>query len=124
MSIKQNIQQISLISVLVALLVCRLFTNVINYSAIQTINFAGLVLAIISLYLELHRKYKNKRKFITFTGMFFIIFGFLVVFNVLLAFSIFVLSDKANDCIMLITLLLTLPIKFYTDVVFNKVFNE
>ena len=124
MKIKQNLLYICLIVAIITLLFCRLFTNAINQTAIQTINFLGLIISIVTLYMELYVQYKDKTKFISFTGLFVILVIVLIAILILLAFSIVILNDRANDFISFLTLLISLPSRFYITIIFKQLFKE
>lgn len=124
MKIKQNLLYICLIAAIITLLFCRLFTNAVNQAAIQTINFLGLIMSLVTLYIELYAQYKNKPKFVSFTGLFVVLTFILIVILVLVMFSIIVFNDKWNDIITFLTLLITLPARFYVTVIFKQLFKE
>ena len=124
MSIKKSIIHIVILIFLITFLFVRITTNKINTDIIQAINFSGLALAWFSLYMDLHNENKGSKKFTFFTGIFIIVLTTLVVITTLISFSVISFSTKTDDCITILTLIITLPSKFYVQVISKKLFNK
>lgn len=124
MNTKNNLSYICLSVFLITFLIIRITTNNINTGIIQTVNFSGLTLALVSLYMDLHNEYKSSKKFTFFTGVFIFILVILIIVATLIFFSVISFEPKTDDCITILTLIITLPSKFYTQVIFKKIFNK
>ena len=124
MNTKNNLSYICLSVFLITFFIVRIATNNINTGIIQTVNFSGLTLALVSLYMDLHNENKGSKKFTFFTGVFVFVLVILVIVATLIFFSVISFSTKTDDCITILTLIITLPSKFYVQVISKKIFNK
>lgn len=114
---KKNIYDILIIAVLITLVIIRLFLRKNDCSWINAINFGGIIIAYASLYFEIFSACKKLEKINYYTGISVFILIVLVVIEVLVAFNIIKISSLGNDVITLITLLISLPAKFYKKLI-------
>ena len=116
-TLKHSFSLFAIVIALSTLIVVRLILPAGSYSWINTINFTGLIIAIGSLFFDMCNKYMQNKNFCSIVGWFVIFFVMLVVIDVLILTNIFNPSSKANDSIMLLTLLISLPSQLYVDLV-------
>lgn len=83
---------------------------------INAINFAGVIMACISLYTDIFNECKNLRKINLFTGICVCILIVLIIIEILVALNIIKFSVLWNDLITLFVLLISLPSKLYTQI--------
>jgi len=114
---KEKILEVIEIAVLLTLIVVRFFISSDENVWISVLNYVGLILAFSSLYLEIRTDCSTYKKFDFVTGVFVICFVVLSVFAGLILTEIITLSTKASDIIMLVTLLITLPMRFYKSII-------
>ena len=81
----------------------------------QLCNYAGLVIAIISLFFSMCNEYRQRKRFYPIAGIFAILIIVLIFIGILILTNIIVPNAKANDSIMLLTLLISLPSQLYVD---------
>lgn len=113
--IKQNFFLLAITVSLLALIIARLILPEGSYSWINTINYAGLVIAIVSLFFSMCNEYRQKKRFYSIAG-FSMLFIFVLIFiGVLILTNIIVPNSKVNDLIMLLTLLISLPSRLYVE---------
>lgn len=116
-TLKHSFSLFAIVIALSALIVVRLILPAGSYSWINTINFTGLIIAIGSLFFDMCNKYMQNKNFYSIVGWFVIFFVILVIIDVLILTNILNPSSKANDSIMLLTLLISLPSQLYVDLV-------
>lgn len=107
---KTHISSISIIVALLTLCVVRAFIDDLPQTSIwiSFINFAGIPIATYGLYVRIHSYCNNAVK-----GIFVIIFCIMAIIGALILTNVAILSTKANDIILLVTLLISLPADFY-----------
>lgn len=120
MKAKRNIFDIVILTALLTSLIIRLFIN--NAPWISAINFVSLIVSVVSLFGEFFSLHNRHRLFPFFTGIIIILTVALTIIGVLLLLSVIPASDRFNDCIMLITLIIALPSKLYINIS-NKIFK-
>lgn len=112
------------IVVLSTLLLIRLLFDSEENNWVNLLNFASLVVAFVSLYINVRTECLQYKKFDSITGCFVLILvALMVVFSFILAGKI-PLNTKCNDVILIITLLLTLPSKLYSCIIANIIKNK
>jgi len=116
-TLKHSFSLFAIVIALSTLIVVRLILPAGSYSWINTINFTGLIIAIGSLFFDMCNKYMQNKNFYSIVGWFVIFFVILVIIDVLILTNILNPSSKANDSIMLLTLLISLPSQLYVDLV-------
>lgn len=110
---RRKLYYIVIIVSLLTLICVRLFIDT-TPSVIQFINFLALPVAFFNLINELHHAPKSVK------GTICILFLALIVFSILILSNIVSVSDKTNDIILLITLFISLPAKFYGSLFHHK----
>lgn len=110
---KSQLMEIAEIALLVTLIVIRVLISSDENTWISLLNYLGLIIAVVSLYLEIHEEYSSYRKLDLVTGVFAVLLIILVVLAGLILTEIIVLNTKCNDIILLLTLLVALPARFY-----------
>ena len=110
---KKRIISYLILFLLFILIIIRLFTPDSQYKWISIINCIGLLSAYIMLGIKLLNKIHNvdNKRFIL--GVFVLILSFLLLLLGLVLTDVLLLSTKANDVMLLITLLLSLPTDVY-----------
>lgn len=111
--IQYNIMFYIVIVVLATLIVVRWILPEESHAWIDFINYAGLVIAVLSLFFDLYHAYQDCRKIYRVIGFFTIFLAALSIVGVLIFTDILVLDAKGNDIIMLVTLLVSLPAQLY-----------
>ena len=107
---KTHISSIAIIVSLMTLCVVRFFINDLSQTSIWVsfINYAGIPIATYGVYSRIHSYCSNIVK-----GVFVIIFCIMAIIGALVLANIIIPSTKANDIILLVTLLISLPADFY-----------
>ena len=115
--VKHNFSLLAIAVILFALIVVRLILPEGSYSWINAVNYAGLVIAIISLFFSISmcNEYRQRKRFYPIAGLFVILIIVLIFIGILILTNIIVPNAKANDSIMLLTLLISLPSQLYVD---------
>ena len=115
--IKRNICDILIIVVLLTLIIIRIVLHDKECSWINAINFAGIIIAYASLFIEIYSENKTleKRKF--FVGISVLLLIALAVVEVFVILNMIKISTLGNDLITLITLLISLPVKFQKKII-------
>lgn len=114
-NIKYNLYRLIIVAILLALIIVRLFLPEGSYAWINVINYIGLLISIVSLFFCMCDKYGQEKKFYPIVSIFVIFLLILICIGVLILTNIIVPSAKANDFIMLLTLLISLPSQLYVD---------
>ena len=107
--------EIGEIVLLSTLMVVRLAISSEENMWISLLNFAGLIVAVASLYNDIYYTYATHKKIVVVTGMFVTILIVLVIMSALILANAIIPSVKWNDMVLLITLLVSLPSRFYKD---------
>jgi len=118
---KERIIDVVVITLIITLIVVRIFAPSDGGIWISFFNYISLVIAYVSVYLEIHSKSSTYEKFNVITGVFVIVLIGLVIFAGLIISEVIKLNAKTNDIILLITLLVTLPTRFYTTLILKAV---
>ena len=116
---KKNIKDIFVALILLTLIIVRVFVAGESCLWINAINFAGVIMACITLYIDTYNECKKLEKINLFTGICVCIFGVLIIMEVLVILNIIRFSTLVNDVITLLALLISLPSKLYTKVFLN-----
>ena len=116
---KKNISDISITIVLFLLIIIRICQPEKNHEWINSINFAGLIIACLTLYFDIFQESHKLKKISLFVGIFICILSVLIISEVLLVLDIIKLSPVANDTITLITLLISLPSQLHKRIISN-----
>ena len=82
---------------------------------VSFINYTGLVISAISLFWAMCGEYGRNKKFHGIAGAFIILFFVLLGIGVFIALNILVPNGRADDCIMLFTLFISLPAPLYVE---------
>ena len=114
---KGKILEVIEIAILITLILTRFFIASEQNTWISVLNYMGLIIAKVSLYMEIHRQCSTYKKFDMVTGIFVIILAILAVIAGLVFAEIVVLDTKIKDVISLFTLLITLPIRLYVSII-------
>ena len=113
--VKYNFSRLAIAVILFGLIIVRLILPDGSYSWINTVNYAGLVIAIISLFFSMCNEYRQRKRFHSIAGIFAILIIVLILIGIPILANIIVPNAKANDSIMLLTLLISLPSQLYID---------
>ena len=113
------IKDIVVFAVVFTLMIVRIFTPHENCLWINAINFAGVIIACIALYIDVFNECKGVEKINLFTGISVCILVVLVIIEVLVVINIIEFSVLWNDLITLFILLISLPTKLYTRIFSN-----
>lgn len=113
---KKLIRDIVVAAVLITLIFARVILSEENCLWINAINFAGIIMACVSLYVDIFNECRKLEKINLFTGVCVCILAILVVVEVLVFLNIIKFSTRWNDVITLLVLLISLPSKLYTKV--------
>jgi hypothetical protein len=108
---ESGVKYLAIIAAIITLIIVRLFCE--NATIISSMSFLSLIVAILLIYAEVSRTSKKKAGFNYVSGIFIIIFVIMVVILVLIFAEAIVLDDLWNDLTLLVTLLISLPEKFY-----------
>lgn len=114
---KQKILEIVEIVLLLTLIGARIAINSDENNWISLLNYIGLLIAYVSLYLDISAECARNKKFDVFTGWFVVLLGILVFIGALILSEIIVLNTKMNDIILLVTLLVSLPTRLYKSII-------
>lgn len=114
---KQKIMEIVEIVLLLTLIGVRLVIKSDDNSWISLLNYIGLLIAYVSLYLDISVDCSKNKKFNAVTGWFVVLLGVLVFIGALILSEIIVLNTKMNDIILLVTLLVSLPTRLYKSII-------
>ena len=115
--IKRNICDILIIVVLLTLIIIRIVLHDKECSWINAINFAGIIIAYASLFIEIYSENKTLEKINFFVGISVLILIALAVVEVFVILNMIKISTLGNDLITLITLLISLPVKFQKKII-------
>lgn len=113
--VKRNFALGAIAVILVTFIVVRLILPEGSYSWINAVNYAGLVIAIVSLFFSMCNEYRQMKRFYPIAGLFAILIIVLICIGILILTNIIVPVTKVNDSIMLLTLLISLPSQLYVD---------
>lgn len=116
-ALKNNISNIVIMVFLLVFVFVRMFDNEESVPLVNAINFAGIMMAVISLMFEVYTECKDDEKIKFFIGLSIVIIIALLVVTTLILLSIISPSNKANDIITLVTLLISLPYKFHKKII-------
>ena len=83
---------------------------------INTVNYLGLLVAVVALFADAYAEYCDCKKACVLIGIFVLLLVPFVVGGVLIFTNIFKPTTKVNDIIMLVTLLISLPARFYVEI--------
>lgn len=120
MEISRNkIFSIAVIVLLLTMIFVRCFFGEENCTWITGINFFGIIVACLSFYFETYICCKKCNKIHLFSGMFACVLIILVILEVFIVFGLVKVSELANDIITLVTLLISLPTRFYIKLLSN-----
>lgn len=115
--LKYNFSLCIIVVILITLIVIRLTLPEGSYPWINAINYMGFVVAIVSLFFTFHSKYGQYKKTYPIIGVFMLLSTILIIIGVLIFTNILVPTSKANDSIMLLTLLISLPSELYIQLI-------
>ncbi len=111
------------ITLLLTLLIVRFFISEENNMWISLLNHFGLIIAVTSLHQDVLLMYRGMPKMSFVTGVFVVILVVLMIAFALIFASVFVPNTKYNDMILLLTLLVSLPARYYKEKI-NSWFNS
>lgn len=120
---KQRIYNLIVIVLLCSCIVARIIVDNNNTKWLKGITILGFFISVFTLYVELFQQNKNKKRFAFFSGCFVIINVIFLFLSVLIALSVIPTTNKFDDIIMIVTLLISLPSKFFQHeltIFFNK----
>lgn len=104
--------------ILFALIVIRVFLKDEECGNwISVLNSMGLVVAVFTLHDELKKTYGQAKKFDLITGVFVVVIAVFCLLVLLIWLGIISLSTLWSDVILLVTLLVSLPVRFYKKLV-------
>lgn len=110
---------IVIIVVLITLMLIRLLSKE-NAGWITTVNFVGLVIAVYSFLVEFSsksREGKNKKCFNFCKGLLLIVIVLLAIVACFIFTGGITVSSKGEDEVLLLTLLISLPAREYSDLI-------
>ena len=113
---KKIVRDIIIAVSLLTLILARIFVSEENCLWINAINFAGIIMAFISLYVDVFNACKKMPKINFFTGICACVLVVLIIIEVLVVLNIIRFSTLCNDLISLIVLLISLPSKLYISI--------
>lgn len=113
---KKIIRDIVVGVAVLTLIFVRIIVPQENCLWINAINFAGIIMACISLYIDIFNECKNLEKINLFTGICVCIFVVLIILEILVVLNIIKFSTLWNDLITLFVLLISLPSRLYTQI--------
>ena len=120
---KQKIFNLIVIVLLLSCAFARLIVDNNNTKWIKGITILGFFISVFTLYFELYRQNKNNKRFAHFTGWFIIICIILLFLSVLISLRIIPTTNRFDDIVMIVTLLISLPSVFYQQELTNH-FNR
>ena len=121
---KQRIIDFCEIVVIFVFVIIRIMSSYDGSVWINCLNFAGVILALYSLYADVYGEYSKYEKINIITGVFYVILVPLLVIAALIVAEILVPNTKCNDIILLVTLLISLPSRLYKDLIGIWIKNE
>lgn len=83
---------------------------------INVVNYCGLLVAHWALFIRLRSVFRGKKQANYIIGFFVVLLGGVLLFGVLFFTGIIPFSTKANDIILLLTLLISLPMQLYEHI--------
>lgn len=84
---------------------------------ISVINYIGLAIATFGTYSTIVPYYDGTRQKNMITGCFFLMLAIIVGIGVFVFTGIIIPNSKFNDLVLLITLIISLPVKFYKEII-------
>lgn len=116
--LERNTRTVAIITVLIVLIIVRLLTTDTGGTKwIELINIAGLLIAIFALLNDVYLEYKEYEKTPLVIGTIFFMLIIVCIIGTLIFTRTITPSQRANDIIMLITLLVSLPSHFYVRLI-------
>lgn len=112
----KNIRLFSFLTIiaLITLIVIRLKSNEASVW-VSCLNYIGLVIALCGFLTELSSRYKKNRTVNFIKGIVLIVIVALIVLGCFIATGLVRLNALANDEILLLTLLISLPTNYYCE---------
>lgn len=116
--LERNTRTVAIITVLIVLIIVRLLTTDTGGTKwIELINIAGLLIAIFALLNDVYLECKEYEKTPLVIGTIFFMLIIVCIIGTLIFTRTITPSQRANDIIMLITLLVSLPSHFYVRLI-------
>ena len=116
--LERNTRTVAIITVLIVLIIVRLLTTDTGGTKwIELINIAGLLIAIFALLNVVYLEFKEYEKTPLVIGTIFFMLIIVCIIGTLIFTRTITPSQRANDIIMLITLLVSLPSHFYVRLI-------
>lgn len=116
--LERNTRTVAIITVLIVLIIVRLLTTDTGGTKwIELINIAGLLIAIFALLNDVYLECKGYEKTPLVIGTIFFMLIIACIIGTLIFTRTITPSQRANDIIMLITLLVSLPSHFYVRLI-------
>lgn len=113
--LKTNVFHIALAAILFTLIIVRLALPEESCSWVSSVNYAGFVIAVASLFFSMSQEYGQLKRFYPIAGFSVLLLIALAVTGVLILTNIIVTSTKFDDSITLATLLISLPAPLYVE---------
>lgn len=107
---------------LVALIIIRLCSDDAS-TWISCLNYIGLVIAVCGFLIEFASRYKKNKIANFIKGILLIVISIMIIIGCLVVTGFIKLSVLANDEIMLWTLLISLPVNYYCELL-SKIINK
>jgi hypothetical protein len=109
---------------LLFLTMCRAMLPEDQSNWISAVNFSGILLAAMDLYIIVYRKYGNKYdKFNIIVGVAMVVGAILIVVQGLVILNIIKFGRRADDIISLLTIAMSLPNNLYCTWIGNYIKN-
>lgn len=99
--------------VIAVLIIIRVCIGPETQEWVNVVNYSGLFVAFWALFIRLRSVFSGKKQANFITGLFMILIGIVLFGGVLFFTEIIPFSAKTNDIILLLTLLVSLPIRLY-----------
>lgn len=118
---KKRLFSLLTVIALISLIVIRLFVREAN-GWISYLNYIGLVIAVWGFLIEFSSQYRKHKVANFIKGLLVIVIAILIILGCLITTEIIGLNTLANDEILLLTLLISLPANYYCELL-GKIIN-
>ena len=101
--------------VILMLLLIRVFVTAENWGWVSLVNYFGFLVALGSLFIRFYEVFRNKRQVNFVIGASIVVFLVAIGIGVLFLTEILKVTTKTNDIVLLLTLIVTLPVQLYEE---------
>ena len=113
---RNNIWAVIEFFVILMLLLIRIFANAENWEWVNLVNYFGFLVALWALFIRLHGVCSNNRQVNFVIGVSVVIFLVAIGIGILFLTGIILVTAKTNDVILLLTLIFSLPVQLYEEI--------